>query len=151
MTNGQKPNGHGPRPLHPLAQAIWKAAFTKRSHSMFLDIFYRAKAVDKLVRELWTDFCLWSEAYRNAHNQEAWGQWSYQVGYCEPGDNPKWRIKYVLEAQDWSEMDRKWKFLVDTRNAQWGWRSPGSVCRRMKWRCQPDNLERIPLVKTPRW
>ena len=103
--------------LPPVASSIWIAVFTKQSNYLFIDVVYRAKAVYEHVRTLWNDFCLWSKE-RQKPQQEPWGEWSGQVGYEDPSENPAWRLKYTLEIKSW-ERARNTQFHMSATNAKW--------------------------------
>lgn len=99
--------------LPPLFASIWAAIFTKMSNNPLLDVAYRVGAVYEHVRNLWNDFCLWSEE----RSRKPWGKWSFQVGYMEPTENPTWRMKYTIEVKRWKNMNAV--FHVNGKNANW--------------------------------
>ncbi|KAI5922991.1 hypothetical protein F4810DRAFT_711032 [Camillea tinctor] len=98
--------------LPPIAYSIWAAIITKQSTNILLDIIYRVIALYEQLRDIWNDFCIWSH-----ERQNPWAKYTYQVGYADPSENPKWRMKYTLEVRTWADMNTK--FYLNKTNAKW--------------------------------
>ncbi|KAI0009308.1 hypothetical protein F4779DRAFT_379221 [Xylariaceae sp. FL0662B] len=138
--------------LPPIANSIWAAVFTRQSNNILLDIPYRVIAVYKHLRTLWNDFCLWCQERR-----KPWAVWTCQVGYAEPSENPKWRIKYTLEINRWEDVNTVFQFY--STKAKWVWKSSrrtrryqqGRYGRVVWWGRRWGNPDPVPQVAEPLW
>ncbi|OTB02319.1 hypothetical protein M426DRAFT_322746 [Hypoxylon sp. CI-4A] len=137
--------------LPPIASSIWLAINTKRSDNLLFDIVCRTKAVYSHLQTLWNDFCLWSEERQKKAQQKPWGVWSCQCGFEDPSPKPQWRMKWILEVDEWKGMNTA--FFIGRTDCKWVWKSSQKHRRgSIVWYKQPDvKPDKVPVVSEPSW
>lgn len=108
--------------------SIYHVLTTRQSnHPLPLDLLWRVQAALSHLRDLWNDFCLWSDQRRFPLPRTSGGldsrqRWNgpraaqIQIGYERPS-SPGWRIKQIVEVVDYEDL--QFNFLVEPTYATW--------------------------------
>lgn len=115
----------------PVIPALWRSLTTKQSGCILIRTILRAKDVFNNFRDLWNDFCSWSNHRRFFELEPQPANFSfqdhmywrgpkaaqYQIGYQDPSPEPKWRMKQIIEVKEYDDVNRE--FHVASSNLHW--------------------------------
>lgn len=103
----------------PFVPAIWDSLTKTQPGGFLMRQVHRALDIFNNFRDLWNDFCFWSNHRRHCEleptpvefDMDEQMRWrgsraaQYQLGYQDPSTEPKWRMKQIIEVKDYSNQN----------------------------------------------